>query len=263
MNNHQLRDLLDDLVARYNTPDFIAADPISVPHRFSKPQDIEIAGLFAALFAWGRRDIAISKANQLMQLMGNAPHDFVLHHPAHDLRPIAQFVHRTFNGTDALYFVDFLQRFYARHNSLEDAFYHPDGIEQGLNQFSQLFFDCDYAPARTRKHVSSPARGSACKRLNMYLRWMVRRDDAGVDFGIWQKISPAVLVCPCDVHVLLAARQLNLINDLKNNWTNAVRLTDRLRQLDPQDPVKYDFALFALSLFEKRDLARLTGRGGS
>src|SRR6478609_2777952 len=183
-----LKEFLNEKVDRYNRPDFIAKDPISIPHRFSKKQDIEISGLFAAVLAWGQRVTIINKTNELLSWMGNSPHDFLLHHKLKDMKPFEKFKHRTFNGTDALYFIEFLSQYYKKHESLEEAFAlkaTDDNIEQGLISFNNLFFSLEDYPPRTRKHISTPERKSACKRLNMYLRWMVRKDNAGVDFGIW------------------------------------------------------------------------------
>ena len=250
-----LKRLLDDRAALYNTPAFIPADPVSIPHRFSKKQDIEIAGFFAATLAWGIRTTIINNCSRLMSWMDNAPHDFILHHQPEELKKMLGFVHRTFNATDLLYFIETLQRHYQYHDSLEDAFVPQehlaaDNIGPALIHFHNYFFSGEH-PERTRKHVSTPARGSACKRLCMFLRWMVRRDESGVDFGIWKKISPAQLVCPLDVHVARVAHRLGLIEEEKANWRNAVALTDTLRQLRPEDPAVYDYALFGLGAEER------------
>jgi uncharacterized protein (TIGR02757 family) len=246
-------DLLNAKVLQYNRPNFIENDPISIPHRFSKKQDIEIMGFWAAMLAWGQRKTIINKCNELITLMDGAPHDFVKNHTDNDLKPFLNFKHRTFNDTDALYFLHFFKKYYQTHDSLETAFairLFPTSfnVEVGLKYFYNLFFFDEAAPARTRKHVATPARGSSCKRLNMFLRWMVRRDDAGVDFGLWEQISPAQLVCPCDVHVDRVARKLGLIDSPQTNWQTAVALTEALKTLDPNDPVKYDFALFGLGV---------------
>ncbi|MBD0254395.1 MAG: TIGR02757 family protein [Cytophagales bacterium] len=251
-----LHDVLEEKYRQYNRPDFIADDPISIPHRFSRRQDIEITGFFAAVLAWGQRKTIISKCSELIGLMDGAPYDFVHGHQENDLKRFLQFKHRTFNATDALYFIDFLRAHYARYDSLEDAFVtdlRPDDgtVERGLVSFRNYFFAPEYAPQRTRKHISSPAAGSACKRLNMFLRWMVRRDDKGVDFGLWVRIRPGQLVCPCDVHVERMARRLGLITRKQMDWLTALQLTENLRQFDPADPVKYDFALFGLGLEDR------------
>ncbi len=244
-----IKKMLDRQVSKYNCIDFIANDPISVPHRFTKLQDVEIAALFAALFAWGNRTTIINKANELMQLFDNAPHDFLLQHQPNDLKRFLHFKHRTFNADDTLYFIHKLSTHYKAHNSLETAFFNNKNvsIEVALNNFKAYFFDDEHLQ-RTRKHVSSPAQKSACKRLNMLLRWMVRKDDFGVDFGLWKSITPAQLICPLDLHVGNVARQLGLIDSKNNDWQTAVLLTETLSSFDMQDPVKYDFALFSIGV---------------
>ena len=256
MKKDQLKLFLDEKVKEYNKPAFIRDDPISIPHRFSKKQDIEIAGLFAAVFSWGNRKTIINKSNELMHRMDNAPHDFILNHKEIDLKKMLSFRHRTFNPTDALCFIDFLKNFYKKNNSLENAF--SEGIkgndktvENGLIHFHNLFFLRENYPVRTRKHIPTPERKSSCKRLNMFLRWMVRNDNCGVDFGIWKNIKPAQLVCPLDLHVDRVARRYGLIKNKNTNWDAALELTDKLRRLDPVDPVKYDFALFGIGVLEK------------
>lgn len=246
-----LRSFLDQKVDQYNTPGFITLDPVSIPHIFSKKQDIEIAGFFSATLAWGQRATIINNCVRLMNLMDNAPHQFVLGHTENDLRKFDKFCHRTFNNTDLLYFIHFLSWYYHKHESLEWAFTQGQQdvtAAQALTGFHELFFSLDDFPGRTRKHVSTPARKSACKRLNMFLRWMVRDDQRGVDFGLWKQLSPSALVCPCDVHVERVARKLKLIKRKQVDWLTAMELTENLRKLDPDDPVKYDFALFGLGL---------------
>lgn len=250
-----LEAFLDSRVARYNTPAFIASDPVSIPHRFLLKQDIEIAAFFAAVFAWGNRTTIINKCTELLALMENAPYDFMRHHTDADLKRFLLFKHRTFNTTDLLYFISFLQYYYTQHVSLESAFSiwltpEDETVEAALIHFHNYFFELPFAPARTRKHIATPARGSHCKRLNMFLRWMVRRDDAGVDFGLWREINPAQLVCPVDVHVARVARRLGLLTEKPLNWKAALELTAHLRTFDAGDPVKYDFALFGLGVFE-------------
>jgi uncharacterized protein (TIGR02757 family) len=240
----ELRALLDARADQYNQPAFIAKDPISIPHQFSQLQDVEISALFAALLAWGQRPTILKKTAELMTRMDNAPYQFITQHQDDDLKKLLKFCHRTFCDTDLLYFVHWLRWFYETHSSLEDAFLHGATMRERLVNFHDLFFSLPDAPARTRKHVSTPARGSACKRLNMYLRWLVRRDDRGVDFGLWTRISPAELICPIDVHVERQARLLGLLQREKVDWQAAEELTANLRLLDPADPVKYDFALF-------------------
>ncbi len=254
--NQDLKKFLDEKVEEYNRPEFIKNDPVCIPHLFSKKQDIEIAALFAAVFAWGNRTTIINKSKELMQLMDNAPYDFCLLHDDSDLKKLMQFKHRTFNTSDLLYFIEFLKFHYSEHDSLETAFAknmnENDGtIENALTGFHNYFFSLDDVPERTKKHIATPYKKSTCKRLNMFLRWMVRRDDLGVDFGIWQKIKPSQLVCPIDVHVARVANRFNLLSRKQIDWQTALELTDYLRSLDAKDPVKYDFALFGLGIMEK------------
>lgn len=251
----ELKAFLDLKADEYNRPAFIDNDPIVIPHSFTKKQDIEIAGLIAAVLAWGQRKTIINKCRQLFQLMDNAPHDFILHHKEKDLKKFEEFKHRTFNPTDTLYFIEYFKFFYSKHDTLESAF-NPGfkdywNAEEGLKYFHDQFFQLDYAPQRTRKHIATPARKSACKRLNMFLRWMVRNDERNVDFGLWKSIKPAQLICPCDLHVDRVARKLGLIMRKQTDWITAVELTERLKMFDPTDPVKYDFALFGLGIEEK------------
>lgn len=251
-----IQSFLDEKVEQYNQPGFIENDPIVIPHAFRKKQDIEIAGLLAAIFAWGQRKTIINKSKEFLNMMGNQPHAFVLECQEKDLKPFVDFKHRTFNGTDALYFLHFFRWFYRQNDSLETAF--SDGLqkedattEQALIYFFNHFFSLSDHPKRTYKHISTPKRKSACKRINMFLRWMVRNDNKGVDFGIWKEIKMAQLVCPCDLHVDRVARKLGLITRKQTDWQTAVELTNSLRRLDALDPVKYDFALFGLGVEEK------------
>lgn len=253
---HPLQKFLDQKVALYNQPSFIEKDPISIPHRFSNMQDIEIAGLFAAVLAWGNRTTIINNCKRLLQVMDNAPYQFVRTFRDQDLKPLISFVHRTFNATDLFYFLYFLQFHYSANDSLEPAFaqfINPEStdITPALTGFHHYFFSLPDAPERTRKHIATPARNSACKRLNMYLRWMVRRDGHGVDFGIWNKIKPAQLICPLDVHVGSVARRLGILKRTQDDWKAATELTGSLRLLDANDPVKYDFALFGMGALER------------
>ncbi|HLI92911.1 MAG TPA: TIGR02757 family protein, partial [Puia sp.] len=228
--------------------------PISIPHGFGQKQDIEIAGFFAATFSWGNRTTIISKSRELMRLMDNAPYQFVLHHTDKDLRKLLAFKHRTFNPTDLLYFIEFFRTHYSRYASLEDAFLlGGPGWEAGaaLSAFHPYFFSLEAVPPRTRKHIATPERNSSCKRLNMFLRWMVRKDPNGVDFGLWHRIPVSRLVCPLDLHAARVARRFGLLTRTTTDWAAAVELTARLAMLDPRDPVKYDFALFALGALEK------------
>jgi uncharacterized protein (TIGR02757 family) len=251
-----IKDFLDEKVIQYNQPGFITLDPICIPHRFSNKQDIEISGFFAAILAWGQRKTIINKCLELFSLMDNAPYDFLLHHREEDLKSLLNFKHRTFNEIDTLYFVHFLSWYYRQHESLEDAFLigqtgKIDSMEPILTRFHEYFFSLPEAPSRTKKHIATPARKAACKRINMYLRWMVRDDDNGVDFGLWKRIKPAQLICPCDLHVDRVARKLGLITRKQTDWQTALELTEKLREFDPCDPVKYDFALFGLGVEER------------
>ena len=279
-----LKDFLEVKVAQYNRPDFIQNDPICIPHQFTKKQDIEIAAFFAAILAWGQRKTIINKCNELLGRMDNDPYEFIKSHSSNDLKGLLGFKHRTFNDTDLLYFISFFHQHYQQSDSLETAFlspaeiYHAEylgkesagyggysssacmlseiaeqapRIELALNYFRAYFFSLEDYPRRTIKHISSPLQKSTCKRLNMFLRWMVRKDNKGVDFGLWQSLRPADLICPCDVHVDRVARKLGLIERKQTDWRTAVELTARLLELDPFDPVKYDFALFGLGVEEK------------
>jgi uncharacterized protein (TIGR02757 family) len=254
--DQKLKDFLEKKVREYNHPSFIASDPISIPHRFSKKQDIEIAAFFASIFAWGNRTTIINKTTELMQLMDDAPHDFICHHSDKELQKMLAFKHRTFNTTDLLYFLLFLKHHYTQNASLETAFTQwmtagDETIEKALTGFHDYFFSLEEAPVRTKKHIATPARGSTCKRLNMFLRWMVRHDNCGVDFGLWRTISPSQLICPIDVHVARVARQFNLIKRKQTDWLTAIELTQELKKFDRDDPAKYDFALFSLGVIEK------------
>ncbi|MEO6455054.1 MAG: TIGR02757 family protein [Ginsengibacter sp.] len=263
---NQLKVFLDKKVEEYNQPSFINNDPICIPHLFSRKQDIEIAGFFAAIFAWGNRTTIINKSKQLMLLMDNAPYEFCLNHGLLDLKRLMEFKHRTFNTTDLLYFIEFLKHHYKTNTSLESAFFCNQPlnqkvsssnpvvtglertVERALNSFHHYFFSLTDIPVRTKKHIAFPEKNATCKRLNMYLRWMVRKDDKGVDFGLWKKISPAQLICPVDVHVARVARHFKLLDCKVLNWQAALQLTGNLRLLDREDPVKYDFALFGLGV---------------
>jgi uncharacterized protein (TIGR02757 family) len=251
-----LKKFLDEKAAQYNRPEFISIDPVSIPHLFQKKQDIEIAGFFAATLAWGLRKTIISKCKELMTYMRWSPHEFILNASERELLPLLSFKHRTFNNTDLTYFVEWFRWFYKDNNSLEDAFARfitpeDETVEKALIGFHELFFSLPESPARTQKHIATPARNSTCKRITMYLRWMVRKDNNGVDFGIWKKIKMNQLVCPVDVHVERVARNLGLIHPTKQvNWKTALELTQKLKEFDPKDPVKYDFALFGMGVME-------------
>ena len=250
--DNKLKNFLDSKVREYNRPSFIKDDPISIPRSFTKRQDIEIAGFFASIFAWGNRTTIINKSKELMMLMDNAPYQFITEHSDTDLKKLLLFKHRTFNTTDLLYCISFFKQHYSHYKSLESAFTeHGKTIEEMLTGFHHYFFSLDDVPARTKKHIATPERRSSCKRLNMYLRWMVRQDDKGVDFGLWKKISPSQLICPLDVHVARVAKRFNLLQRKQTDWLAAIELTNYLRLLDRNDPVKYDFALFSLGAIEK------------
>lgn len=248
-----LRELLLEKAFQYNRLGFIAEDPIVLPHQFERRQDIEIAGFFAATLAWGRRRTIIDKGRELMARMDDAPYDFIRHHRETDLKRLLGFKHRTFCDTDLLYFVAWLRHHYAQHDALEAAFLPPEGessMEAGLRAFHRRFFGLDFAPARTQKHVATPDRGSACKRLNMFLRWMIRRDQAGVDFGLWKTIKPAQLMLPLDLHVHRVALELGLMQRKQSDWKAVEELTAAMRAFDPQDPCRFDFALFGMGVVE-------------
>lgn len=239
----------------YNQPSFISSDPVSIPHLFTKQADIEIAGFFAATFAWGNRTTIINKSKELMQRMDMQPHAFCLHTGSKELKALQDFVHRTFHADDLYCFIEFFRRHYQEHDSLESAFTRgmlpgDATVENGLNGFKRYFFETEHL-RRTEKHIASPEQKSTCKRINMFLRWMVRQDNKGVDFGIWRHISPAQLVCPVDLHVARVARRLGILERKQTDWQAALELTAYLRTLDAQDPVKYDFALFGHGVMEK------------
>lgn len=249
---HQLQLFLDSKVELYNQPSFIKDDPICIPHLFTRKQDIEIAGFFAAVFAWGNRKTIINKSKELMELMEMQPYEFCLNGDLDRLKRLLHFKHRTFNATDLLYFIEFFQYHYRHNDSLEMAFTRwGNTIEQMLIGFHRYFFSLEDVPPRTKKHIATPEKGSNCKRLNMFLRWMVRDDAKGVDFGIWKTMQPALLICPVDVHVARVAKKLGLLHRKQTDWSAAIELTDALKEFDATDPVKYDFALFGLGVMEK------------
>ncbi|MEP6647873.1 MAG: TIGR02757 family protein [Saprospiraceae bacterium] len=247
-----LTEFLNEKAELYNQPSFILSDPISIPHLFTKKQDIEIAGFFAAIFAWGNRTTIIQKSKELMALMNMSPYEFCMNADPGKLKALMSFKHRTFNTTDLLYFIEFFKFHYSKHDSIETAFTdHGDSIEEMLKGFHHYFFSLDDIPGRTKKHIATPERNSSCKRLNMFLRWMVRKDSKGVDFGIWSTISSSILVCPIDLHVSRVAKRLNILKRKQTDWQAAIELTNYLKTLDANDPVKYDFALFGLGVMEK------------
>lgn len=252
LNNEQLKDFLDSKVIEYNRPSFIENDPIQVPHQFSKKEDIEIAGFLTSTIAWGNRKSIINNAQRMMELVDHDPYAFVMQHEDSDLDRLLPFVHRTFNGEDFIQFVISLRHIYAVHHGLEAVFAkHADqsSMQRAIHHFKLTFFENDHL-LRTQKHVSDPLKNSAAKRINMFLRWMVRKDTTGVDFGIWKSLSPAQLSCPLDVHSGNVARKLRLINRKQNDGKALAELDAALRTFDSNDPVKYDFALFGLGVFE-------------
>lgn len=253
MTKSELKDFLDEKVVEYNHPKFLESDPLQIPHRFQKKEDIEISAFLTATIAWGNRKSIINNASKLMELMGNTPHDFVMNHSADDLATLSRFAHRTFNGEDLGYFVTSLKNIYETHNGLESVFakgQEQDSLQLVISDFKKVFFELPH-PSRTTKHVSDPMKGSAAKRINMFLRWMVRDNNTGVDFGLWKQLRPSQLSCPLDVHSGNVARKLKLLKRKQNDAKALAELDKNLRKLDALDPVKYDFALFGLGVFEK------------
>jgi uncharacterized protein (TIGR02757 family) len=252
MTQRELKEFLDEKADYYNRPQFIESDPIQIPHAFSKKEDIEIAGFLVATIAWGNRKSIINNGVKLMHLLDNDPFDFIVNHSEKDLAPLSHFVHRTFNGFDLRYFVKALQHIYQNKGGLEanfNRFSEKDSLQNSIHHFKQEFFSLPHL-ARTEKHVSDPTKNSAAKRINMFLRWMVRPNDTGVDFGIWTSLSPSQLSCPLDVHSGNVARKLKLLSRKQNDGKALAQLDTSLRKLDAEDPVKYDFALFGLGVFE-------------
>lgn len=250
---NQVKEILETNYKKFNVKGFVIDDPISIPHKFSKKQDIEIMAFFASVLAWGLRKTIINKCNLLIELFESRPYDFILNHKDEDLKRFLDFKHRTFNATDLLYFIAFLKQHYQKFNSLEDAFlieWKPSDatVENALIGFEKYFSSLEYFPSRTRKHISSPKRNSACKKLNMFLRWMVRKDDSEVDFGIWKNIKTSQLLMPLDVHVDREARKLGLIKRKQTDFKTVLELTNNLKKYDAKDPVKYDFSLFGLGV---------------
>jgi len=252
MNILELKEFLDTKVEQYNNPIFIESDPIQIPHQFSLKEDIEIVGFLTAIIAWGKRKMIINSAEKILNYMGNSPYDFVMDHREKDLKKIHGSIHRTFNATDFQFFIRSLQNIYKIHHGLESIFVkytQKETLQPAIHQFKNIFFEIEH-PGRTEKHISDPLKNSAAKRINMYLRWMIRNDQTGVDFGIWKTLSPSQLSCPLDVHSGNVARKLGLIHRKQNDAKALLELDTNLRQLDLKDPVKYDFALFGLGVFE-------------
>jgi uncharacterized protein (TIGR02757 family) len=250
---HLLKEFLDEKYDQYNRPEFITSDPIQIPHRFLLEEDIEISAFLTATIAWGQRKAIISNATRLMNLMGNNPHDFVMNASVGQLAKMETFVHRTFQGVDCLFFIKSLRNIYGKHQGLKGVFQRgfrdQDDMEFALAEFRKVFFEIDCLP-RTFKHISDVSRGSSGKRLNMFLRWMVRNDKRGVDFGLWKDIPASSLHLPLDLHTGNVARKLLLLTRKQDDWKAVSEVTLRLRTFDPLDPVKYDFALFGLGVFE-------------
>ena len=247
--NKEIANRLEEAYEMYAKPTFVDDDPISIPKRYTKKQDIEITAFWTSMLAWGLRKTIINKATQLFELMGDSPYDFFMNHRDEDLARFEDFKHRTFNYTDTLFFIDALKRVYQSYDSLEDAFILEGSLSgESLNTFYDFFFSPSYAPQRTRKHLAAPRKKSTCKRICMFLRWIVRSDKEGIDLGLWKKIKPSQLYLPLDVHVDRSARALGLITRKQRDWKTVVEITDAVRELDPEDPCRFDFALFGMSL---------------
>ncbi|MDA3892929.1 MAG: TIGR02757 family protein [Salinivirgaceae bacterium] len=246
-----LEDFLNSKVKKYNCTDFIEFDPISIPHNFTTKKDIEISGFLTATIAWGNRKAILKSANQLMRWMDNSPHDFIINHTENDLKPFKNFVYRTFNGKDCIFFLKSLHNIYQNHNGIENVFNNgyiiKESVEDSIAHFRNVFLSIPHFD-RSTKHIANPAKGSSAKRINMFLRWMVRKDKAGVDFGIWDKIRMADLLLPLDVHTGNMARKLELLERKSNDWKAVDEVTNNLKIFDKNDPVKYDFALFGLGV---------------
>jgi uncharacterized protein (TIGR02757 family) len=252
LKKEELKEFLDEKVETYNRLDFIEHDPISIPHRFESKEDIEISGFLAATIAWGNRTMILRNANRMIAYLDDSPYDFILNHSESDLDRISTVIHRTFNAADFIYFIKALKHIYKTQNGLEGIFNQyrtEDSLQPAIHQFRNKFFELPHS-SRTMKHISDPLKGSAAKKLNMYLRWMIRKDDRGVDFGLWKSISPSILSCPLDVHSGNVARKLGLLARKLNDAKAVSELDYSLRNLDKEDPVKYDFALFGLGVFE-------------
>ncbi len=254
MTKAQLKEYLDTKVEQYNVPDFIPHDPIQIPHLFTNKKDIELAGFIVATISWGNRKSIINNSHKLMDIMDQSPSDFILNHEESDLDRLDGFVHRTFNSEDCKTFMRSLKNIEIHHGGLESAFakaYQETGnLQHAISRFKQIFFEVRHLP-RTQKHVSDPLKNSSAKRINMFLRWMVRNDNAGVDFGIWDNIPMSALSLPLDVHTGNIARKLNMLKRKQNDGKAVAELDQILRKLDPDDPVKYDYALFGLGAFKE------------
>lgn len=251
LSSTEILELLETKYDEFNRVSFIDDDPISIPHLFKRKEDIEIAGFLSATIAWGQRKTIIKNAHQLVELMDMSPFDFVMQHNKKDLNRFDHFKHRTFNKIDICFFIQSLANIYQNHGGLETVFAkYPEDMQQNIAHFKSIFFEIEH-PARTQKHVSDPLKNSSAKRLNMMLRWFCRKDKRGVDFGIWKNIDPKNLMIPLDVHSGNVARKLGLLKRTQNDWKAVVELTDNLKKFDEKDPIKYDFSLFGLGVFEK------------
>lgn len=250
MNFSELKSFLDYKASTYESPDFIETDPISIPHQFSKKEDIEISSFLIATIAWGQRKTIIKNGQSIIEKMDKAPSEFINHFTEDDLAPFESFKHRTFNSEDLIFFFKSLQNIYQNHGGLENVFsFYPNDMKENIARFRAIFFEIE-GPNRTQKHVSNTTKGSSAKRINMFLRWMVRPSTAGVDFGIWKKIKAKHLMLPLDVHTGNVGRKLNLLTRKQNDWKSVQEISDNLRKFDANDPIKYDFALFGLGAFE-------------
>lgn len=252
MTWEETRDFLNFKAEQYNTPSFIEEDPIQIPHSFKRKEDIEIMGFLVATIAWGNRKSILNSGERLIHIFGNSPYDFVMEYNKDKEEYFDGFVHRTFNSIDLAYFVESLKNIYSNHGGLESVFTKyatRDSLQPAIHEFKKVFFEISH-PKRTQKHVGDPNKNSAAKRINMYLRWMVRNDNKGVDFGLWNQISPSQLSCPLDVHSGNIARKLGVLKRKQNDAKAVVELDAALRKMDPKDPVKYDFALFGLGVYD-------------
>ncbi|MEM7163433.1 MAG: TIGR02757 family protein [Bacteroidota bacterium] len=256
MKSEELKSFLDEKVVLYNTPRFIKDDPILIPHEFNLKEDIEISGFLAATIAWGQRKTIIRNAKKILEIMEYSPHDFIVNHNSEERKKCMGFVHRTFNAQDLAFFLQSLQNIYLHHGGLQKTLRplkNEHDYSQAISRFKQIFFELDHEK-RTQKHVADPLKGSSAKRLNMFLRWMVRKDNCGVDLGIWKEGIPSKLSIPLDVHTGNVARILGLLERKQNDHKAVLELDRNLRQFDPEDPVKYDFALFGLGAYENFSL---------
>jgi uncharacterized protein (TIGR02757 family) len=252
MNQKDLKEFLDEKVIQYNNPNFIEHDPVQIPHLFTIKEDIEIAGFLAATISWGNRKMILKSANRMMKILDDSPYEFIRNSSDHELEETGNFVHRTFNSTDLFYFLKALKHIYRNKGGLETIFRKhmtADSLQPAIHELHKIFFELPHEK-RTERHVSDPLKGSAAKKINMFLRWMVRKDDRGVDFGIWDSISPSILSCPLDTHSGNVARKLGLLKRKQNDAKAVAELDTALRAFDINDPVKYDFALFGLGIYE-------------